>query len=277
MSEFYHSGGARLGFSDSGSGLPVVFLHPTPLDREYWRPLTRHLSTIRAIVADFRGHGVSDLGSELPAGAFSRAPEAPVLTMAQLAADVLALLDHLRLASAVFAGCSIGGYVMLELWRQTPERMRGLCFVCSKPQPDAESNLERRAVTISRAAKEGVRPLFDEMAVNLTGTAARSERPAIATEIRSRMTLSAQALIAVQAGLATRPDSVPTVASIQVPVLAIAGGADSAVSPADMEAFNRAPGGCTFHSLPVAGHFAAFEQPRTVAALMTPWLRKFPA
>jgi 3-oxoadipate enol-lactonase len=277
MSEFYHSGGARLGFSDSGSGVPVVFLHPTPLDREFWRPLTRHLSNIRTIVPDLRGHGVSELGSDLPLGAFSRLPEAPVLTMAQLGDDILALLDHLRLASAVLAGCSIGGYAMLELWRRAPERMRGLCFICSKPQPDAEANLDRRVETICRAGKEGVAPLFDEMAVNLTGSAARQGRPSILTELRSRMTLTVNALIAVQAGLATRPDSVPSVASIHVPVLAIAGGADSAVSPADMEAFNHASGGCTFHTLPVAGHFAAFEQPRTVAALMTPWLRKFEA
>jgi 3-oxoadipate enol-lactonase len=277
MSEFYHSGGARLGFSDSGSGTPVVFLHPTPLDREYWSPLTRHLSNVRAIVPDLRGHGVSELGSDLPKGGFSRVPDAPVLTMAQLGADILALLDHLHLDAAVFAGCSIGGYVLLELWRRAPERMRGLCFVCSKPQPDAEANLERRAETISRATREGVAPLFDEMAVNLTGGAARKERPSIVTEIRSRMTLTVDALIAVQAGLATRPDSVPTVASIHAPVLAIAGGADSAVSPADMEAFQKAPGDCTFHTLPVAGHFAAYEQPRTVALLMAPWLRKFPA
>ena len=275
MSEFYHSGEARLGFSDSGSGVPVVFLHPTPIDREYWRPLMRHLKNIRAIAPDFRGHGASELGSDLPVGGFSRVPEAPVLTIAQLGSDILALLDHLQLHSAVFAGCSIGGYVLLELWRRAPERMRGLSFICSKPQPDAEANLVRRVETISRAEKEGVGPLFDEMAVNLTGSAARQVQPAIVTQLRSRMTLTARALTAVQAGLATRPDSVPTVASIHVPVLAITGGADSAVTPAEMEAFKFAPGGCTFHTLPVAGHFAAFEQPRTVSALMTPWLRKF--
>jgi pimeloyl-ACP methyl ester carboxylesterase len=275
MSEFYHSGEARLGFSDSGSGVPVVFLHPTPIDGEYWRPLMRHLKNIRAIAPDFRGHGASELGSDLPVGGFSRVPEAPVLTIAQLGSDILALLDHLQLHSAVFAGCSIGGYVLLELWRRAPERMRGLSFICSKPQPDAEANLERRVETISRAEKEGVGPLFDEMAVNLTGSAARQVQPAIVTQLRSRMTLTARALTAVQAGLATRPDSVPTVASIHVPVLAIAGGADSAVTPAEMEAFKFAPGGCIFHTLPVASHFAAFEQPRTVSALMTPWLRRF--
>jgi 3-oxoadipate enol-lactonase len=277
MSEFYHSGGARLGFSDSGSGLPVIFLHPTPLDRDYWRPLTKHLHDIRAVVPDLRGHGASELGPALSVGGFERVPDAPVLTMARLATDVLALLDHLRLASAVFAGCSIGGYVLLEIWRMAPERARGLAFICSKPQPDAEANLVKRTQNIARARTDGVAGLFDEMAVNLIGEAVRRDRPEIVSEIRSRMTLDAGAFVAVQAGLAARPDSIPTVASIHVPVLAIAGAADAAVSPADMEAFRRAPGGCTAHTLPIAGHFAAYEQPRTVAVLMMPWLRQFEA
>ncbi len=41
MNGDYVSGGARLSYSDAGEGLPVVLLHPTPLNREYWRPLTR--------------------------------------------------------------------------------------------------------------------------------------------------------------------------------------------------------------------------------------------
>ena len=115
-------GGVRLKFVDSGSGPPVVFLHPTPLDSDYWRPLVENLGGVRAIVPDLRGHGGSELGSGLPVGAFARVPDAPVLTMSQLATDALALLDHLRIHQAVFAGCSIGGYVLLELWRRAPER-----------------------------------------------------------------------------------------------------------------------------------------------------------
>lgn len=253
----------------------MVFLHPTPLDRDYWRPLTRQLSKVRAVLPDLRGHGVSELGTDLPEGGFLSVPEAPELSMAQHAADVLALLDHLRLSSAVLAGSSIGGYVLLEIWRRAPERVRGLAFICSKPQPDAEANLAKRVENINRARSEGVSTLFDEMAVNLTGEASRLDRPAIVTELRSHMTLPVRAFVAVQAGLATRPDSLPTVTTIHVPVLAITGAADTAVSPDEMAAFQHAPGGCTFHTLPVAGHFAAYEQPRTIAALMTPWLRQF--
>src|ERR1700757_4119979 len=111
----YSSEGAQLTFFDTGTGMPVVFLHPTPLDHDYWRPLVEELGRrsgvpeIRAIIPDLRGHGASELGTGLPAGEFERVPEAPVLGVHQLAVDTLALLDHLSLIDAVFVGCSIGG------------------------------------------------------------------------------------------------------------------------------------------------------------------------
>jgi len=275
MNDTFISRDAKLAFSDNGAGIPVVFLHPTPLDRDYWHPLIEQMAGIRAIVPDLRGHGSSELGVSLPVGGFTLVPDAPVLTMEQLAADTLAMLDHLEVPAAVFAGCSIGGYVLLELWRRAPQRMRGLVFVCSKPQPDAEANSGKRAVTIAQTRAAGVDVLFDGMAQSLVGATARAQHPRIATELRARMTLTSRALVAVQAGLATRPDSVPTVATISAPVLAIAGGEDAAVTPADMEAFRAAPGGCEFHLLPDAGHFAAYEQPEMVAALLSAWLKQF--
>lgn len=274
MNGTYLSDGAKLAFSDTGDGLPVVFLHPTPLDRDYWRPLHAELEGVRAIVPDLRGHGLSEAGS-LPVGGFSGAPDVPVLSIAQLGADVLALLDHLDLQSAVFAGCSIGGYMLFELWRRAPRRMRGLAFVCSKPQPDAEANRARRAATIAQARAGETAKIFDGMAMTLVGATARGLRPEIVAEVRARMTLTAEALIAVQAGLATRPDSLPTVREMDAPVLAIAGGEDAAVSVAEMEALRAAPGGCEWHLLEDAGHFAAYEQPERVGAAMGAWLKRF--
>jgi pimeloyl-ACP methyl ester carboxylesterase len=275
MTGAYECEGAKLAFSDTGDGVPVIFLHPTPLDGNFWRPLVAGLAGVRAIAPDLRGHGRSELGLNLPLGEFARVPDAPALTMDRYAVDVLALLDHLNLPSAIFAGCSIGGYVMLELWRQAPERMRGLAFLCSKPQSDAETNLARRAATIAQARAGETPALLDGMAQTLIGSTARKLRPAIVTELRSTMTLSAEPLVAVQAGLAARPDSLPTVSSISVPVLAIAGGEDTAVTAAEMEAFKAAPGRCEFHLLADAGHFAPYEQPAKAAALLAPWLLPF--
>ena len=283
MNSTYVSKGAKLAFRDSGSGLPLVFLHPTPVDGDFWRPLIEELAGIRAIVPALRGHGASELGSSLPIGGFAHVPDAPVLSMEQLAADTLALLDHLEVPTALFAGCSIGGYVLLELWRQAPQRIRGLAFICSKPQPDAEANLAKRADNIAQAragapgAPRAIDAFFDNAAQSLVGATARQRHPEVARELRAQMTIMPEALVAVQAGLATRPDSLPTVATIGVPVLAIAGGEDVSVSPAEMEAFRAAPGGCEFHLLPEAGHFAAYEEPRKTAALLTAWLKQFEA
>ena len=280
MSSSYESGGAQLSYLDTGAGMPVVFLHPTPLDLDYWRPLVEELRSrsggagLRAIVPDLRGHGGSQLGGPLAIGAFERVPDAPVLSMHQLARDVLALLDRLSLVDAVFVGCSIGGYIMLELWRHAPQRMQGLAFICSKPQADAEPALIKRAANIAIARESGVEALFDGMAKLLIGESSQQRRPEIVSECRARMTLTPEAFVAVQAGLAARPDSIPTVADITEPVLAIAGGEDTAVTPADMEAF-RAASLCEFHLIPDAGHFAAYEQPQKVAELLGPWLRQF--
>jgi len=278
MNATYQSGSATLALRESGSGLPVLFLHPTPLDGGFWQPLTKNLSGLRAIVPDLRGHGHSELG-ELPAGAFTAAPDAPVLTMSQIAADILALLDHLSLPAAVFAGCSIGGYVLLELWRQAPQRMRGLAFVCSKPQPDAPANIARRTTTIEKARaaanQDDLQSMMQAQITGLTGSTAQARNPLIVSELSSQATLTPEAVIAVQAGLGARPDSLPTVETITVPLLAIAGGEDTGVTPVDMEAFRAAPGGCEYHLLPDAGHFAAYERPQDVAARISPWLRQF--
>ena len=271
----YVSNGAQLSYEEVGSGVPVVFLHPTPLDHFYWLPMIGELGGVRAILPDFRGHGKSELGTNLPVGGCARVPDAPVLSMGQLAADVLALMDQLALAEAVFAGCSIGGYVMLELWRRAPTRMRGLAVVCSKPQPDADGNLARRVETIAKARSEGTAGIFDGNAQTLIGASARSQRPEVIQELRARMTLTPEGLIATQAGLATRPDSAPNIPTIDAPILAICGGEDPGITEPEMRAFEAAEGGCEFHLLPDAGHFAAYEQPARVAAILTPWLGQF--
>jgi pimeloyl-ACP methyl ester carboxylesterase len=156
--------------------------------------------------------------------------------------------------------------------RRAPGRIKGLAFVCSKAQPDAEANRARRKANIELVRAEGTEKLFDGMAQTLIGATARGARPEIVGELRARMTISAEAAVAVQAGLAVRPDSVGDIASIRVPVLAIAGGEDPGVTAAEMEAFKGALGGCEFQLIADAGHFAAYEKPYEVAGMLSAWL-----
>lgn len=80
------------------------------------------------------------------------------------------------------------------------------------------------------------------------------------------------ALIAVQQGLAARPDSIETARSIRVPAFVLAGGEDPASTPADMKLLAETirNGGyiAEYTELADAGHFAPWEQPQMVGRLL---------
>lgn len=266
--------GASLAFADSGSGFPVVFLHPTPVDHRFWSPLIARLAGIRALAPDMRGHGASELGS-LPAGLFALVPDAPVLSVARMAADVRALLDHLGIEKAAVVACSFGGYTALELWRQAPDRIACIAFLGTKPQPDTPPALEKRAANIARVRRGELSAVLNAMIESSVGPTARAAQPGLVAELRAFVAQTPEAYAATHAGIAIRPDSTATVASISVPTLVLSGGEDPASSRAEMLALLAASGPRVDYAfLAHAGHFAAFEQPATVAALLRPWLER---
>lgn len=113
---FTAADGARLAYSDQGTGLPVLCLSGltrTMGDFDYMAP---HLQGIRLIRMDYRGRGASDWTG--PA----------TYTVMQEAADALALLDHLGVAQAAIIGTSRGGMIGLYLAATARARLSGLCL-----------------------------------------------------------------------------------------------------------------------------------------------------
>src|SRR5579859_3291576 len=126
-----------LHYEAAGSGLPVVLLHPTPVDHHFWMPAAVSLQPgYRVLMPDLPGHGLSSLGEE-------------PTSMASMAVAVLRLLDALAVEQAIFCGCSIGGYVLYELWRQAPQRVRAMAICCAKPHPDTPEARRQREITIA--------------------------------------------------------------------------------------------------------------------------------
>ncbi len=242
-----------------------MLLHPTPVDHRFWLPVAQILSShCRVILPDLRGHGRSEAG-------------AGPITVEKLAEDAIALLDHLGIGEALFGGCSIGGYTVFEIWRQVPARVRGLAFCCSRPQADDDAVLSRRRETIAKI-KAGERAAFIEAQLNaLIGPTARQRSPQLVEAAREMMrSVPPEALIAVQEGLAARPDSVATARTIRVPCCVLAGGEDGSSPPADMrrlaEEIRQSGGTVEYVEIPDAGHFAPFEQPERVAAVLEHWV-----
>jgi pimeloyl-ACP methyl ester carboxylesterase len=254
----------------------IVLLHPTPLHHGFWLPVVERLPGYRWIVPDLRGHGRSPLG-QAPALVDAGAP---VLTIEQLAADTLALLDTLHVDRAVFVGCSIGGYTLYELWRTAPERVAGLVFCASKPQADTDAERARRGDWIAKmepARLSGelhpVPEFLDAMLAGLLSRATHRERLELVSEVRAMMEqVRPEAVQAIQRGLGQRPDARQTALTIRVPTCVIAGEEDTSSTPADLAALHtallKAGSRSTYHLLPNAGHYAPIEQPSTVAAIL---------
>jgi pimeloyl-ACP methyl ester carboxylesterase len=244
-----------------GEGPAVVLLHPTPCDHRFWLGAAEALAAkYRVILPDLRGHGQSEAG------------EGPI-TVEQLCADVVRLLDELKVQRALFAGCSIGGYTLYEIWRKTPARALALAFCCAKPQADTEAGRLQREEWMAKIRERGPDEFVEAQLAKLIGPTARQRHPERVAEAREMMeTVSAAALIAVQQGLASRPDSVETARGIHVPTFVLAGGEDPASTPADMkllaETIRNGGYGAEYTELRDAGHFAPWEQPQTVGRLL---------
>lgn len=257
----YPSGDAELFYEEQGGGPTVVLLHPTPVDHRFWLPLAGMLSVrFRVLMPDLRGHGQSELG-------------AGPITMEKLGADIERLLDEAGVERAMFAGCSVGGYTLYELWRRCPRRVQALAFMGSKPQADTKDARARRQANIEKIQSGGRSEFIEAMLNSLIGETARSRWPQKRSEAREMMeTVRSEALVAIQQGLAARPDSVATAKTISVPSCVIAAGEDPAAKVADMrllaDALLEGGGETEFHEIPDAGHFAPWEQPETVGRIL---------
>lgn len=257
----YTSDGVKLFYTVQGEGPAVVLLHPTPCDHRFWLGAAESLAArYRVILPDLQGHGQSEAG------------DGPI-TIGRLGADILRLLDVLQIQRALFAGCSIGGYTLYELWREVPARVLALGFCCARPQADTEAGRLQREAWIAKIRERGTGEFVEAQLEKLIGPTAHGRHPERVVEAREMMqTVTPAAAIAVQQGLAARPDSVETARGIRVPAFVLAGGEDPVSTPADMkllaETIRNGGYGAEYTELRDAGHFAPWEQPQMVGRLL---------
>ena len=240
----------QLYYETVGSGFPVVLLHPFPVHHEFWSSFTAtSWSRYKLIVPDLRAHGRSEVGH----GA---------ATMGKHADDLLHLLDAEEVAKAVFVGVSMGGYVLFEFWRRHRERFQALVLSNTRAEPDTEQGRANRMKSIEDARLRGTAPFLDAQLENFIGQTTRTNRPDIAAKARKMMDgLRVDGLVALQQGMAERPDSVPTLQGIEVPTLVIAGEEDTLTPLANSQLMQQHIRGAKLSVIPKAGHYAPFENP----------------
>ena len=251
-----HSGDTQLSYEVMGDGPPAVLLHPFPLNHHFWDAAAPAVSTrYRLLLPDLRAHGDSELGA------------GPV-TMAKLADDLAALCREEGVSKAIFVGVSIGGYLLFEFWRRYREQVRALVLANTRPGAETAEGKTNRLQVADRVLNEGTAGFIEEMLTRLISPVTRSNRPDIVEAARRMMQkMSPDDIAEVQRGMAGRPDSIPTLATISVPTLLIAGDADM-VPLSEFELMRQRISGSQLQVIRGAGHYAAMEKPQEFAALL---------
>lgn len=257
------SGDVRIGYEIRGDGAPLVLVHGLAYDRHGWGRLPELLARrFRVVLVDNRGVGESD------------APPGPY-TVAEMAADVVAVLDDAGLERTNLLGVSLGGYIAQEAALAYPERIDRL-VLCSAapggpsayPMPQAGQDAFARFPTLEREA--GLRLMVE----NSLGERGVRELPELVEEIyayRLEHAPSVEAWLAQAAAGAGYVDD-DRVAGIAAPTLVVAGGADVVVDPRNAELLAKLIPDARVEIVPDRGHLLVWEDAGRVAKLVTEFL-----
>lgn len=242
--------GIQLGYTDEGSGTPIVFLHAFPLDRTMWEPQVRALSgRFRVITVDLRGHGESE----------ARLWNFPLDAYAE---DVHALLAHLQIPRAVLVGLSMGGYVLFAFHRRYPEQVRALILADTRAQADTEEGRRGRCGMAQAAFTQGHGPVVDAMLPKLLSRASRDGRPELVARVTDMIRRTPVSGIVVDCmAMADRPEALTLLPDITCPTLVLVGDQDQATPPADARTIADGIKGARLAIIPGAAHLSNLERP----------------
>ncbi len=238
-------------------------IHGFPFDHRMWDHVQRVLQR-RAYATDVAGTGASR-GYD----------SSDAYTMAAYAADFAGLLDGMMTPQGVFCGLSMGGYIVFELLRRFPARVRAAILCNTKAAADAPETKRGRDALAARTKQEGMSAVVDELINRVLARVTRERRPDVVQEVTAMILRQhVPGIVGALHAMRERPDSTPLLGQIRVPVLVIAGD-DDPIAPAEgMQEMARAIPGAQFVLIPEAGHLSPVEQPQAVGAAINAFLAR---
>jgi len=226
--------------------VPLILLHPFPLDARFWAPAMPALSADRPVTApEFPGLGGAEPEDEPTVDGFADA-----------VAEIIGGLPGRR---AAVCGLSLGGYVALALAARHPRRVAGLVLADTRAEPDAPEAREGRHASAALVRSEGSGPFLDEFVPRLVA-AGDAESTAAVRAIADGQ--EPEAIARALEALAGRADRRPDLAQMDVPALVIVGDKDTLTPLASSEAMAAALPDAELTVIEGAGHFSALERPR---------------
>ena len=231
----------------------VVFLGSLGSDRSMWSAQVAGLADIATTVSvDVRGHGGTPVG------------DGPV-TVDDLAADVIGLLDTLELSRVHLVGLSLGGAVSQTIAALHPDRVSTLTVLCSAAKfGDPEPWIDR-AGTVRR---DGLTSIAEAVVGRWFTEDWAADHPDIVAGAVAMVSAVSDEGYALCCEALSRFDSRPILGGIDAPTLVIAGDRDPATPPETMAVIADAVPNARLLVLSPAAHLAAVERADEVTALL---------
>lgn len=249
-------GDFSLAYDRRGRGAPLMLIHGFPLDHSIWDEVAPFLENdFDLILPDLRGMGQSDSTSA-------------TYTMADLADDMAALLDHLGLRSAFVAGHSMGGYVALAFAQGHASRVRGLALVASQAAADSP---ERKAGRYQEAANIAENGAGDTVAAMTTKLSADERVRKFVHDLMKKQ--SPAGMIGSIKAMAERRDTLSALAAASFPLALIHGDADALIPISRAQEIQAAVPRAKMFALRGIGHMPMMESPREVAEAIRVWVK----
>jgi non-heme chloroperoxidase len=248
------AGGLSLSCALQGtaSGLPLVLL-PGPTDswRSYAAILDLLPPSIRTVAVSLRGHGDSDK------------PESGY-RVADLAGDVVPLLDALELEQAVLAGHSGSCLVARRVALDSPERVAGLVLEASPTTLRGHAGLEAFVASVISGLDDPIDPAFARSVIVDTSTG-DLDHDTVELLARDLLLVPARVWRELFADL-LRYDDTAELGRIRAPALLLWGDADDLVGRAMQDQLARDLPRAELVVYPGLGHTPRWEDPTAVAA-----------
>ena len=244
--------------TDQGGGTPIIWIHAFPLSSRVFQEQL-DIKGARHLMPDLSG--------------FGRAPEpAGEMTMDRYADEVLAALDERGIQRAVFAGLSMGGYILLAAARMAPGRFAGAILIDTRETADTPAAKKGRFETMKKVKEKGVSVVVEAMLPKmLTSSAPRHLKDGV----RSMMSASsAGGVMAALKAMAERPDSTEILPRLDVPALVIVGAEDTITPPSDAQRMAGHLPRATLVTIPNAAHLSNLEQPAKFNRAVQEFLRR---
>jgi 3-oxoadipate enol-lactonase len=146
--------GARLYYEETGTGVPIVFVHETCSDLRSWEAQIRWFSrSYRCIAYNARGYSGSEAGADPVANTHRR-----------LSDDIGAVMDAAGVDKAFVVGHSMGAYMAAHFLVNHPQRLLGVVLEglgAGTDDPQAFRGATLAMAAILRA--QGIEPLIEQM------------------------------------------------------------------------------------------------------------------